>query len=255
MKNQYFGDINDYRKYGLLRAILQASGLPMQIAWMLTPDDGSTDGKFVSYLNDPGKWSRYDPFLFGKLKALMEDGRRREVRLIENAELLSNTAYFSEVVPDSATGRDAWFDALMSATGNNEFIFLDPDNGLEVKSKPYGSRQSSKYLYWREVEALWGAGKSLLIYQHFIREKRDKFVQRMLTSLKESTPGSFVEAFSTSHVVFLMALQPAHLRAHKAILDTLNMRWQGEIRHQVLVSAPYHAKPTASRRFSLEQRA
>ena len=33
MKDQYFGDINDYRKYGLLRPIIASSG------WMLTPDD------------------------------------------------------------------------------------------------------------------------------------------------------------------------------------------------------------------------
>ena len=48
MKDQYFGDINDYRKYGLLRAVVCTSGLRLMVAWMLTPDDGSTDGKFIS---------------------------------------------------------------------------------------------------------------------------------------------------------------------------------------------------------------
>jgi hypothetical protein len=50
MKDQYFGDINDYRKYGLLRAILDSGRFKLFIAWMLTPDDGTTDGKFISYL-------------------------------------------------------------------------------------------------------------------------------------------------------------------------------------------------------------
>ena len=40
MKNQYFGDINDYRKYGLLRLIAKKTGLKIGICWMLTPDDG-----------------------------------------------------------------------------------------------------------------------------------------------------------------------------------------------------------------------
>jgi hypothetical protein len=249
MKNQYFGDINDYRKYGLLRAVLQASGVRMLLAWMLTPDNGGTDGKFVSYLQEPGKWSRFDPFLFNKLKMLLEDECERRVRLIEETDLLPNAEYFCEFVPDAANGRRGWFNALLEYAEEAEFVFLDPDNGLEVQSKPYGSPQSSKYLYWSEVETLWQRGKSLLIYQHFIREKRDPFEQRMLKALKESTPGSFVEAFATSNVLFLMALQPEHLQYHKAILDTLNRKWLGEINHRKLKSAPYARRPTARRPF------
>jgi hypothetical protein len=253
MKNQYFGDINDYRKYGLIRAILQASGVRMLLAWMLTPDDGSTDGKFVSYLQNPGKWARYDPFLFNGLQALLVDECKREVRLIEKADLLSDAEYFSGLVPDSAAGRKDWFESLLGTAEKMEFIFLDPDNGLEVKSKPYGSKDSSKYLYWQEVEALWEAGKSVLIYQHFIRENRDVFVRRMLKQLKEFTPESSVEAFSTPHVVFLMALQPRHLHFHKAIMDTLQRSWEGEIHHRGLASPQHAAKPTAARRFHPDQ--
>ena len=70
MKDQYFGDINDYRKYGLLRAIVRTSGMRLMVAWMLTPDDGSTDGKFVSYLEHPGKWSCHEiPFYSRKSKS------------------------------------------------------------------------------------------------------------------------------------------------------------------------------------------
>jgi hypothetical protein len=63
MKDQYFGDINDYRKYGLLRAIIRTTGFRIMVAWMLTPDDQSTDGKFVSYLEHPDKWAHHDPVL------------------------------------------------------------------------------------------------------------------------------------------------------------------------------------------------
>jgi hypothetical protein len=43
MKNQYFGDINNYRKYGLLRAVIHATRLRLLVAWMLTPDDGGSN--------------------------------------------------------------------------------------------------------------------------------------------------------------------------------------------------------------------
>jgi hypothetical protein len=48
MKNQYFGDVNDYRKYGLLRALQSTWNGSLLVAWMLTPDDGGRDGRFRS---------------------------------------------------------------------------------------------------------------------------------------------------------------------------------------------------------------
>lgn len=47
MKGQYFGDINDYRKYGLLRALQSSGEGSLLVAWMLTPDDGRPDGNFM----------------------------------------------------------------------------------------------------------------------------------------------------------------------------------------------------------------
>lgn len=237
MKNQYFGDINDYRKYGLVRAIGACSRFRLFVAWMLTPDDGSTDGKFVSYLDQPSKWKHHDPDLFWELKGLLDSDRRREVELIERSNLLGNTRYFSRIVPDRAIDRMQWFESLQENAVPYNFLFLDPDNGLEVKSKPYGGKNSAKFLYWREVEALWSSGKSLLIYQHFIREKRIPFIQRMAESLAKNTPGSLVDAFSTPHVVFLMALQPIHQQYHPEIVEHVQTGWEGQIKHWELTRA------------------
>lgn len=242
MKDQYFGDINDYRKYGLLRAIIRASGFRLLVAWMLTPDDGSTDGKFISYLEHPGKWSRHDTVLFQKIKELLASGWKRRVSLIESTSLLLKAEYFSSHVPDTASGRSSWFNSLNKRAQECELVFLDPDNGLEVKSKGYGGKDSSKFLYWREVEDLWASRKSLLIYQHFIREKRPYFIQRMLESLRIATPGSFVEAFSTPHVVFFMALQPVHQEFHEAIVSSVQENWEGQIQHWELTRA-YQGAP------------
>ncbi len=228
MKDQYFGDINDYRKYGLLRAIAHASDLKLLIAWMLTPNDTSADGQFISYLDQPAKWSHHDHELFNSLRELLST-RARSVSMIEQSTLLPNTEFHSSVVPDSSHGREQWFDTLVRSAKSADLVFLDPDNGLEVKSKPFGRKYSSKFLYWREVRALWASGKSLLIYQHFIREKRSDFIQRMSLSLSQATPGSLVESFSTPHVVFLMALQPNHQRFHADIVNSVLHAWGGQI--------------------------
>ena len=112
MKDQYFGDINDYRKYGLLRAISGAGDLNLMIAWMLTSDDGGMDGKFTSYLEYPDKWGHHDLELFQTIKKLLAGGRKRQVSLIEKTNLFEKVDYFSVLVPDAASDRSAWFNLL-----------------------------------------------------------------------------------------------------------------------------------------------
>ena len=80
VKDQYFGDINDYRKYGLLRALQESTDLRLLIAWMLTPADGRSDGEFTSYLDSPRRWDRFDPELYRGLRDLMADGSDRVVQ-------------------------------------------------------------------------------------------------------------------------------------------------------------------------------
>ena len=231
MKNQYFGDINDYRKYGLLRSIIKASKLRLLVAWMLTPDDKSTDGNFITYLDKVEQWEKYDPELFYKLHDILKNQRQRKVSLIENTEILPAAQFYSELVPDPQSERKTWFDSLLEYAERSELVFLDPDNGIEIKSKPYGRKNSSKYVYCQEIKTLWESGKSILIYQHFIREERRGFIERMLEKIQVLTPGSLVEAFATSHVVFLMALQPGHMHHHEKIVSSVQKRWKNQIHH------------------------
>ena len=229
MKNQYFGDINDYRKYGLLRALTAATPLNCLVAWMLTPDDGSTSGQFIKYLDEAHRWQHHDPELYNGLQSLMTRTQDRGVRLIERTNLLPNTRYYSEAVPDDGHSRMSWLDGLIQESKTADLVFLDPDNGMEVKSKPFGRKHSSKFAYWHEVERLWSEGKSILIYQHFIREKRDLFTQRMLQKLQEMTPGSQVTGYSTANVFFMAALQPTHHEHNDDWRDSVHRRWLGQI--------------------------
>jgi len=158
------------------------------------------------------------------------------VSLVEKAKLLHGFKYFSKLVPDSASERNGWFSALLDKSLESNFVFLDPDNGLEIKSKPYGCKNSSKYLYWHEVSALWLSGNSLLIYQHLVREKREDFIQRILNALSEKLEASVVMAFSTPHVVFLMALQPENHELQKPIIKSVQDTWVGQIKHCELIA-------------------
>ena len=89
LKNQYFGDVNDYRKYGLLRCFQRAGCPKLLVAWMLTGDDGGRDGSRRSYLESPGRWREYDSVLYTGLQNLLRGQRRPDVTLLEDARALA----------------------------------------------------------------------------------------------------------------------------------------------------------------------
>ena len=72
MKNQYFGDIGDYGKYGLLK-FLGDYGVKVAVNWYLTKDDENKpgDGKYTKYLEKKDEYSKYDPDLFATLKEMV----------------------------------------------------------------------------------------------------------------------------------------------------------------------------------------
>ena len=134
--------------------------------------------------------------------------------------MLGTADYFYEIVPDAAEPRKVWVERLVKAASQSELVFLDPDNGLEVASRPFGRKYSSKYTYWREIAAIWETGASVLIYQHFRREKRDTFISRMADELHLRT-GGIVKTFRTPRVLFLLASQQRHSRlVDRATLTT-----------------------------------
>ncbi len=168
MKDQYYGDINDYRKYGLLRAILRSSGVRLLVAWMLTPDVGSADGKRIAYLEETqetGKIAWHDSWLFDKIKEHLASGQKHHVGMMENSGLLEKASYFSDLVPDDLSGRKAWFARLLRRSQGTHLVFLDPDNGLGATVLPH-RKQGVKYAYPAEVRTYLKRGQSVVIYHH-----------------------------------------------------------------------------------------
>ena len=55
MQDEYFGDVNDYRKYGLLRCLSKA-GFRVGVCWMHTPSDNSGQGNKIDYLEEPREY-------------------------------------------------------------------------------------------------------------------------------------------------------------------------------------------------------
>ena len=212
MKNQYFGDINDYKKYSLLRLLSRYGQIETVVCWILTRDDDGNDGNHVKYLQQPNKWRDYDPTLYDFLKEYALRRRIRDVKILETSDLLSNCRFYSEIVDDDIKLREAYFNRFLEFTKGADLIFFDPDNGLEVKSVPLGRKNSSKYLYWNEVKTSYRAGHSILIYQHFPRMQRESYIQNLVKHFKAITDVSCIFYYKTRHVVFFLLPQLKHER-------------------------------------------
>lgn len=229
MKNQYFGDINDYKKYAILRALTANTGITCSICWMLTKDDGGTDGNFTRYLKNPNKWRSFDPDLFDWLAEHFKEEPIRQVSFVEQSNLLQKCNFYSRILQDSLTERRNYFNDLKSVTQSTDLIFFDPDNGIEVNSKPYGTKNSSKYLYWRELNEAFRDGASVLVYQHFPRISHETFISKTILEIKEKLIAQTVVALYTERVVYFLILQDRH----HGLLSAANevaVKWGKEIR-------------------------
>jgi hypothetical protein len=229
MKNQYFGDVNDFRKYGLLRTIQRASTLSIGVCWFLTADDGGADGELRKYLTQPKRWRNYDFELFDKLQRLLDPDVRRSVSHVQTWGLVPGAVYFEDFLRDSRSARLTYFEAARNALSSCDLIFVDPDNGIEIPSTKLGAPGSSKYVYWSELQAMYAAGHSILVYQHFPRVVRERFIPFLASRLNEDLPGSTVVAFSTPYVVFFLVQQPEHADALDRAARAVQQQWIGQI--------------------------
>ncbi|MGA3208402.1 MAG: hypothetical protein ABSE05_11345 [Syntrophales bacterium] len=225
MKNQYFGDINDFKKYGLLRLVSGCGEIKLGLCWMLTPNDSQSDGRLLDYLNGKKHWREFDKDLYDFLNYHVLLKKERNIRIIEQSNIISNAIYFSEIVPDDPNLRKKYCEELRIRFKNCDLIFFDPDNGIEVKSKSYGAKGSSKYVYWTELVSTFRDGHSLLIYQHFPRVDRSQYIKKISNELKSRTEALDVHCIYTTNVLFLLVPQRRHIEFFANQLHKLQRNW------------------------------
>lgn len=227
MKNQYFGDIYDYLKYGLLRQLSCYGQVSTAICWMLTEDDGRRDGHRIDYLYQPEKWSKFDPALFKHLRRQILERKLRNVRAIEERHLLPNSRFYSDGLTDDPTERHRYFEKFLEFARVAALVFFDPDTGVEVKSVKYGRKGSSRYLFWDEVEQAFSAGHSLLVYQHMPPKPRQPLLGSLVCGLARSTHAGLVYVYRTKRVSFLLVPQTAQIEHFNRAASRVRATWGG----------------------------
>ena len=227
MKNQYFGDIYDYIKYGLLRQLSCCGKVSTAVCWMLTEDDDRRDGHRVNYLHKPEVWRSFDPPVFDCLRDAVLDRKERNIRALERSGLLTDTIFYSSLLADGSDERRTYFDEFLAFSKGRDLVFFDPDNGLEIKSVKYGRKGASRYLFMREVSQSILAGHSLLAYQHMPPKPREPFISDLASSLIRETGSESVYVFHTQRVAFFLVPQRDQLNQFAEIASRVQITWGG----------------------------
>ena len=227
MKNQYFGDINDYKKYGILRLLSDKGRAKIGVCWMLTGDGRRTDGMRVGYLHKSERWRSFDTPLFDALKNAVVERERRDVSYVQRKNLIPRATYYSRRLTDG--NREEFFTEFEKVSDGLDLIFFDPDNGMEVRSVLMGARGSHKYLYWIELTRSFSRGHSLLVYQHFPRIERKKFTTLMLKTLHRKTGVKTIYSLRAGSVVFFLLPQRRHAKIFGNAAKQIQRKWENEI--------------------------
>ena len=177
--------------------------LSLGVVWYLAPDEKhNDDGKYVQYL-DPSalnqqRYRHCDPLLYDALRKIVYSGRRNVSSIRESQILPYGTRFYEaelsfdslcEQEPlareDRASHRRTWLLKGLEATYNCDLVFIDPDNGLEVKVSPHEKR-GFKYVFFDELAPFLQRDQSLVIYHHIGRQGSalDQ-IQERLAQIKE----------------------------------------------------------------------
>jgi hypothetical protein len=170
MQERYLGDVHDFFKYRFLKHLAVETDFKIGLNWYLTrPEDVDPpkrkDGEQRFHLlgRDKDQWKAWDPELFERLIAFKEVQQRKLSHFYARHVLDHQVVYFDEFVPTVQSQVDVWHRRALQCLQGCDLVFLDPDNGFEVKSAK--GRKAAKYARYQDVAAYCEAGKAVVCIQ------------------------------------------------------------------------------------------
>jgi hypothetical protein len=198
--------------------------------WLLTRDDGSADGGRVRYLEQPQRFREFDPTLYAALSRLRTEDIRRSVALVGAWRLFpSGIVSFDEIIGDSLGSRESYFLRASRAVASCPLLFFDPDNGIEVESVRRGRANSSKYVYWDELQRAFDEGHSLVIYQHRQRRALKAHVAWLRGEILKRFRAAEVRFVRAPSVLFVLISNPEHARNFSEGVRLAASRWREQL--------------------------
>ena len=232
MQNHYVGDIGDYLKLSILRAL--SPRYRLGVAWWLFPDEAHTgDGRHVGYLNRPDQWRHFDPELFDALRRVVSSGRRN-VRALQASHLIPGATYADDLIPNSGpiaqrlSARRAWLAGVERTLEGANILFLDPDNGLEPAGFRPTALKSGKSIMLSELRELARPGRCLIVYHHQSRRSGGHYAEMEHCAARLRASGfatiDALRARPYSPRLYFLLDAPTDIR-HRA--EAIEQHWEG----------------------------
>lgn len=230
MQNKYVGDIGDFGKYGLLRWLCGVTSrdlgrhLRLGVVWYLNKEDNNDDGKLRDYLKEnQASFSQCDIELFNTLKPTLKEKHRSIDFFRRNPVILPGAKFYGECVHrySGRIRRGEWLQDALTQMAGCDLIFVDPDNGISLASRP---QYSAKHAYLCELMTFMqhGEGKSLVIYHHAPRVTASEEISRISRELHDALKlpvRSFWYHRGTARFYFLV-MHPNHERVLRTRLES-----------------------------------
>lgn len=238
MKDQYFGDIGDYGKYGLLKFLAQHD-VKIAVNWYLTENDKNKPGHggLIDYLKEKNeqRYLKYDPDLFCTLKEMvLPEPENRNVKLFELKNAIPDAIYYHKelnlrdlkTVAERKVHRNEWHENALDTCKDAELVFLDPDNGL--MEKPKYTKTAEKYIFPCEVAAYYKRGQNVVYYCHKGRRKPDpweSYKQYMMHCLPDAAFMGLTFHRGTQRS-YIFICHPEHAEQYRSLLNAfLKTKW------------------------------
>lgn len=176
MQDRYAGDIGDFGKFGLLKAI-ESQGLVIGVNWYLTcpteKEQKRSDGNKTIH----ARYADCDEALFIQLCEVF-DMQNRSVQELERRKLLQSAVYYNKPVK-TGTEREKWHSDAVQSLAGADVVFLDPDNGLITETAKKSFQYAVKYVKDKEIQDYLKKDKAVIFYQHRPRKKEQIYFTEM----------------------------------------------------------------------------
>ena len=239
MQDRWVGDIGDYGKYALLRALCGTPEFPnpeiqLGVVWYYTENTGSPAATTRDYLTGHGtltRMSSLDQHLYDNLQFFINEENWR-VELVKERNILpvERENYFS--CPVGTYGnRVGWCKKAIKGMHNVNLLFLDPNTGTHIRRQ---SRQAYQESDWARSEDLTAFAdtrdkdRSLIVFQQTSKAKFPNDDLRRILALKNRL-GRRVWTFHWGTRHFLIIPAERHREILWENLETFRRRWETEM--------------------------
>ena len=214
MQDRYAGDVGDFGKFGLLRALC-GTDFQLGVLWYRNNRDApGKDGKHVGYLDKAEAYGNCDAPLLELMRKVVVE--KRSIDTIESIGVLPETTEYHSTEFEDTGLRNSWIADGLKKVAGCDLVFADPDNGLEVSSVLPDDPRAVKYAFYADLVPVWKRGQSLIVYQHGNRNGPvERQIEERLGALRKKfcNPPPCLVALryrrGTARMFFIVA-QPTH---------------------------------------------